>query len=183
LFLAGITLGLSYLLYYRFFRHSLSIDSAVLSRYRPLIDELAETIIPRTETPGARDVGVGKFIEEMVIHCVGSKEQRNFVDGLKSLEAYSNRHFSNSFVHCSETEKQEILAVFEKKSQFSHHLISKVYYKLLGVPFYQVLKWLAVEGYCTSERGATEGLAYDPIPVHYLSCVPLMTEQRSWATK
>ncbi|MGY0037942.1 gluconate 2-dehydrogenase subunit 3 family protein [Pedobacter sp. NJ-S-72] len=55
--------------------------------------------------------------------------------------------------------------------------------KFLGIPFFIILKQLTVEGYCTSQTGATKGLAYDYIPRTFASCIPLTKNQRSWATK
>jgi hypothetical protein len=49
-------------------------------------------------------------------------------------------------------------------------------------PFFALLKELTVLGYCTSELGATQGLAYLAVPGEYRGCVGLRPGQKSWAT-
>ncbi|HSU61138.1 MAG TPA: gluconate 2-dehydrogenase subunit 3 family protein [Bryobacteraceae bacterium] len=49
-----------------------------------LLDRLTEMIIPRDETPGARDAGVSEFIDFMVAH--DPDIQQPFRSGLRSLQ-------------------------------------------------------------------------------------------------
>ncbi len=43
-----------------------------------LLDEVAETILPRTDTPGAKDAGVGAFMKVFVTDCYTPEEQAIF---------------------------------------------------------------------------------------------------------
>ena len=47
--------------------------------------------------------------------------------------------------------------------------------------FFRQMKDLTITGYFTSEIGATQALAYDPIPGKFNGCVPLEKDQKAWA--
>ena len=51
--------------------------------HKTLIAELAETIIPRTSSPGAKDAKVEEYIITMLINCTENRVQHTFIDGLK----------------------------------------------------------------------------------------------------
>lgn len=150
---------------------------------RKLIDELVETIIPATDSPGAREAQVSGFIISMIRDCSSAKQQRSFVRGLEKLDQYAVDRFGRPFVSCSEADRITILTDFENKAVFDIAILNKVYQKLFGEPFITKLKNLTIEGYCTSKLGATEGLRYDPVPVYYHACILAEPGQRSWATK
>lgn len=166
---------------YRRFSGFTAFDSAYLEENYQLIDELAETVIPATDLPGAKQAKVASYI----IHIVGvgelRQEQLEFVRGLRRIANYSQRVYNRSFIHCSAEEKEAILNHFENKELFRFPIINKVQKKLLGRPFIGQLKELTVEGYCTSMLGATKGLVYDYIPGGFDACVPLRQGQRAWA--
>ena len=54
-----------------------------------LFDEIADTILPATKTPGAKAAGVGSFIATMVTDTYDPGEQRIFRDGIETLERES----------------------------------------------------------------------------------------------
>jgi hypothetical protein len=149
--------------------------------YKNLIAELAETIIPATDTPGAKDAHVDEFIIRMIIENESSKTQNRFLSGLRNLQDYSIKTYNKNFQDCSLLDRIDILEYYENKASHSR-ILMKIENKLLGEPFLHKLKSLTVIGFCTSEIGATKALAYDYVPVNYLACVPLLKGQKSWAT-
>lgn len=177
------TLGISSISFFKWFQITKQASPEAFSSYRVLIAELAETIIPRTDTPGAKDAQVELFILKMLRDCTDAKEQNNFLKGLSSLEDYTSSKYNRSFAQCSKIEKIGILKHFENKSTYSYPILDKIDGKLFGTPFFKKLKELTVEGYCTSEIGATKAFVYDYIPGTYDGCVPLIKNQHSWATK
>ncbi|TSJ40750.1 gluconate 2-dehydrogenase subunit 3 family protein [Mucilaginibacter corticis] len=158
-------------------------DTKFLLSKKGLIADLAETIIPVTDTPGAKDAKVEDYIITMMQKCTDIKNQNLFIDGLADVDSYSNKHYDKSFQACKPTEKTEILKHFEKKAHSFNSLIAKVEGRYLGDPFFTQLKNLTVTGYCTSQVGATKGLVYDYIPGMYNGSMPLAPHQKSWATK
>jgi hypothetical protein len=158
-------------------------DHKLLLSKKDLIAELAEMIIPETDTPGAKSAKAGEFIVKMILNCTDVKNQNIFIEGLANVEKYSKDQFDNYFENCNYAEKTKILSHFDEKAHRSNRLINKIEDKYWGKPFFTQLKELTVISYCTSEPGATKGLAYDFIPVTFESCIKLEPHQKSWATK
>lgn len=158
-------------------------DIKQLLAQRGLIAELSETIIPRTDTPGAKDAKVEDYIIKIIQDCTDVKNQNIFINGLADVQDYSRDKFGKLFQNCSIGQKTQVLQHFEKKAHSFNALVDKVEGKLLGQPFFTQLKKMTIVGYCTSEPGATQGLAYDYIPHNYDACIPLQPHQRSWATQ
>jgi hypothetical protein len=149
---------------------------------RGLIDELAETIIPATDTPGAKDAEVGDFIIKMVSDCTDKKSQNKFINGLSDLKSYCRDRHNKPFEQCNDAQKEEVLRYFEKDGKPFSGFFGKVQRKLLGKSFFVTLKEYTVEGYCTSRAGATSALVYVPVPGKFDGCTVLQPGQNAWAT-
>jgi hypothetical protein len=168
---------------YQWYDLKKSPDLDYLSQKKELLADLAETIIPATDSPGAREAGVQDYIIIMLRDCTDVKTQNKFIDGLKELEHYCLSQYKRRFQDCSAEEKNSVLDYFEKKSRAYTGIVGKVQNYLLGRNFFATLKQYTSEGYCTSELGATKGLAYIAVPGSYNGCIPLKANQKSWATK
>jgi hypothetical protein len=151
-----------------------------LDSQQTLIADLAETIIPATDTPGAKEAGVGEFIIKMVRDCTTRRSQNKFLSGLGDLADYSHSEFKMPFSECSKAYRIRILRHFEKAGAPYKGIMGKIEHRLLGDSFFTTLKKYTVLGYCTSKQGATEALAYDYIPGKY-SVTPLKPGQKAWA--
>jgi hypothetical protein len=68
---------------------------------RAIIAEIAEIIIPRTDTPGAKDVGVPHFIESMLQDAFSSEDQQSFVSGLRDFDSAAQRAHGKAFLELS----------------------------------------------------------------------------------
>ncbi len=178
-----ISVVLSYLFIHKWINIFATPDLSVLHKKKRLIAEIAEIIIPRTDTPGAKDAKVEDFIIGIIEFCSDVKTQNNFLNGLRNLERYATDNYQHAFLECTQNEKITILNYLENSSKFRYNILNKIYNKILGKPFIFKFKELTVEGYCTSKLGATEGLAYDYIPVFYEPCITLEKNQKAWATK
>lgn len=158
-------------------------DLNKLQTHKNLITELAETIIPATDTPGAKAANVAPFIIGMIEDCTPKKEQNKFLNGLEDVEDYAYERYSRSFVNCSQKERNVIVDYFERRDRSYKGIAGKVSHKILGDPFFVILKKYTVMGYCNSMEGATKGMAYDFIPGRYEACVLLQPGQKCWATE
>lgn len=155
----------------------------LLSANINLLSALAETIIPKTDTPGAAEAGVGKYIYIMIRDCTDKIEQNNFIDGLQELQAYTFGKYAKGYEDCDADQQESVLEHFESKgNRLSSGIIGKVKHKYLGRSFFSILKSYTVEGYFTSEAGATKALAYSLVPGSYQGCVNLTPGQKAWAT-
>ena len=142
-----------------------------------LIMELSEGIIPQTATPGAKGVGVPKFIEEMVSKVYKDKERSKFVSGLQDFDAECLQKMGDKFVDLDDEKRLEFLK--ERNQQLKDHAGKKSSER----PFFWAMKELTLLGYFTSEVGATQVLQYKAIPVEYNGCITLQEAGgRTWAT-
>jgi len=156
-------------------------DIGYLKENSHLIEELAEVVIPETDSPGAKQAGVAAYIIQIVGTGELRQEQVTFVRGLRQIDGFSQRTYNRAFTACSTREKVSMLNRFENKVSSRFPIINKINRKLFGRSFIEQLKELTVEGYCTSMLGATKGLAYDYIPGRFEACIPLSPGQRAWA--
>lgn len=159
-------------------------DLTYLGSKKALIAALAECIIPKTNTPGAKEAHVEEYILHVVGHGINRYEANAFIAGLEHLEKITHTKYQRAFYQCSGEQQAELLLKMRPGSFYTKWpLLKKAQHKLLGRSFFDLLKELTVTGYCTSEIGATQGLAYIHVPGHYYPCIPLENGQRCWATK
>ena len=140
-----------------------------------LVSELAEIIIPKTDTPGAKDVGVAGFIDQMVNECYSKEDQDKFLNGLKAFDEEAKKEHGDIF---SDLDAEQQVAFVKKIHD------AAVNEKGDDRPFILTLKELTMLGFFTSEVGATQVLQYNPVPGSYNGCVPLNEagNGKTWAT-
>jgi len=146
--------------------------------YRPLfftpeqfqmIEHLAEMILPRDDTPGAKEAGVGEFIDFMVANRVavsarrdvrstqdaielGNEAQNRFLSGLDWMNARSKSEFGREFMECSAQQQKSLIEGLAYKAKFRPTTES-------GRQFFQLLRDYTVVGYYTTRIGL-ESLGY-----------------------
>ena len=151
--------------------------------YFDLISELVDVIIPTTtDSGGAKLAQVQDYIINYMEDCASPKEYNNFINGLNDLTERCENTYGRKFEDCSVLQKKELLEDLDN-SWNSKGLLMKINNKLLGRSFFNILKTLTIEGYCTSSIGATKHLVYNPIPGKYVAITTLKINQKSWATK
>lgn len=167
--------------YYSLFRKP---DYGYLTGKEKLVEDLCETVIPQTDTPGASAAGAHHFVIHAVSNILPRREANTFIDGLKYIEDYCLSNFSKPFGDCKPKQKKSVIhATSSFRVKRNHPLLLKASNKVIGRSFEDLLKDLTAIGFCTSELGATRALAYDFIPVNYNACIALQKDQKSWATK
>lgn len=129
-----------------------------------LITDLAETIIPKTATPGATDLGLYPFIMKMVDDCSTKKDQQAFIKGMGEFNDVPNKLFHKSFADCTKKEKEDVLKSLEKKD-------GKLGENLLA--FYNTVKGLTVFGYTQSKYFLTKVNVYELVPGRYNAYFPV----------
>jgi hypothetical protein len=153
-----------------------------------LIAEIAEMIIPTTDTPGAKAAGVPTFIKKMLADCYREKFSTYFMKELDGVEADTKAKFSKSFMDASSEQRTEILKMYEQKvkgeaAKFKEEAQSWGQSTLPSErPFFAVMKDLTVTGYFTSEIGCTQALRYEPVPGKFIPDYPYKKGDRAWAT-
>jgi hypothetical protein len=142
-----------------------------------LLDEIADTILPETTTPGAKAAGVGPFIAMMVIDTYYEADQQIVRDGLDSLQALSLSSYGEQFQDVTAAER---LTLVENLDAEQHSYMEA---REEGAPthFFRMLKELTLLGYFTSEIGYTQAMRYAETPGEYDPCVPYSPGDKSWA--
>lgn len=158
-----------------------------------LLDEIGETILPRTKTPGAKDVAIGKFMQTMVTDCYYANDQQLFMNGLDELQQQSKQQFSKSFMDCSTEQKTELIKKFDsaakeynnKKFAYDAERNNKtkgtLQYRKDEMPnhWFTMVKQLTMLGFFTSKQGASEALRYIAVPGKYEGDVPYVKGGRA----
>lgn len=72
-----------------------------------LLDEVGETIIPATSTPGAKAAQVGEFMKAMVTDCYTERQQTVFTKGLADLEDACKKANGKSFMECTPQQRHD----------------------------------------------------------------------------
>ncbi|MEP6748627.1 MAG: gluconate 2-dehydrogenase subunit 3 family protein [Bacteroidota bacterium] len=158
-------------------------DLNFLDAHQALIADLAETIIPATDTPGAKEAMVHVTLTSMIKQVADRKTQNIFIDGLKDVESHSSSKYSKSFSALAATQQQEVVGYFRDQGKNYGGMVGKIKNKFIGKSFFHILKEYATIAFCTSKSGATKTLAYDFIPGKFNACMPMTPGQKSWATK
>ena len=134
------------------------------SDQQTLITDMAETIIPKTGTPGATDLNLYGFIMKMVDDCTKKEDQKVFLKGMDEFKAVPEKLYNKSFADCSKKEKEEVLKSFEKKdNKYSKDLLA----------FYNTVKGLTVFGYTESKYFMTKEVVYELVPGRYNAHFPV----------
>ena len=139
-----------------------------------MLESLVDTVLPATETPGAREARVHVFLDLALRDCYTLAEQQLFTSGLEALAADCEKAHGRPFESCSADERHALVAALDAAS-----------YATDTGPrgsFVRILKDLTLVGFYTSRPGATQALAYEKVPGGYRGCLELGPEQKTWAT-
>lgn len=115
-----------------------------------LVSTAAELILPRTDTPGAQDVGVPQLIDVLYGKYMDEAEKKIVTDGLSALAAAG-------FESQSADEQAATLVNLGKTNK----------------KFVTKLREAVILGYFTSEEVCKNVTTYDPVPGNYVGCVPI----------
>jgi len=146
---------------------------------RSILAEIAETIIPETDTPGAKAAKVDEFIVLMMNDCYEQKDQQVLLDGLKQIDEASRQQYKKPFTELAEEEKTAVLTAVDKERVAYNKRENKQ--KEDPPHYFQLIKELTLLGYFTSEPGATKALRYVAVPGKYEGCIPYKEGEKAWA--
>lgn len=132
------------------------------------LDEVAETILPKTNTAGAKDAEVGKFMTVMVNDCYGEADQKLFHEGIKKLDAACNKQHGHSFMKAEAAHRKELLISLDKEAK--DYMKNKK--KDDPNHYFLMMKQLTLLGYFTSKPGMEQNFNYQQVPGKYDGAVP-----------
>ncbi len=143
-----------------------------------IIIEVAEIIIPKTDTPGAKDAGVPGFIDTMLKDCYKKEDQDRFLAGLNAFDEEAKKSYGDRFIYCKPEQQTELV-----KKVHDEALQEMRENKEAKRPFILMTKELTLLGFFTSEPGATQVLQYIAVPGSYKGCIPISEagNGKAWA--
>lgn len=156
------------------------------------LDEVAEVIIPATDTPGAKDAGVGAFMTVFVSDCLTADEQADFRAGIEALKSEAEAT-GKAFLEMTAEERLAFLQGVVPQARTQAKVVEQAKERakqsqdiqpnadqageasaadmadaLPKLHWYTPLEQLTLFGFFTSEKGATEVLKYEPVPGEYI---------------
>jgi Gluconate 2-dehydrogenase subunit 3 len=150
------------------------------------LNEVAETIIPTTSTPGAKEAKVGEFMQIMVSDCYEEKDQAIFLEGIKKLDEASKKLNGKSFMESTPEQRNTLLVALDKEAKDEAARVAEEKKtnptKEFPKHYFTMMKQLTLSGYFTSEVGATKALRYIAVPGKFDGSYPYKNGDKAWAT-
>ncbi len=160
-----------------------------------LLDEVGETIIPATDTPGAKATKIGEFMKIMVTDCYTDAQQKVFGDGLAGFNDACKKLNGKSFMECNADQRKAFLVSLEKEAKeyntkrdekdkpAKEKAQKELDPNYVGSPshYYTMMKQLTLLGYFTSEIGMKQALRFLPVPGRYDGALPYKKGDKAWA--
>jgi gluconate 2-dehydrogenase gamma chain len=141
--------------------------SAALKLLNPaqfdLVAGIAEIMLPKTDTAGAREAGVPAFIDAALAGIYPQEAQARFQAGCDEFEA-AIRKSGKSFQELDAAERTALVKLATEAALAADHDPK---------PFILMTRELTLLGYFSSQVGITENMEYVPVPTAFHGCVPL----------
>ncbi|MFL5551409.1 MAG: gluconate 2-dehydrogenase subunit 3 family protein [Gemmatimonadaceae bacterium] len=172
------------------------------------LDEVADTILPTTSTPGAKAAKTGAFMALMVRDSYGADDRRIFREGMRKLDDATQKAHNVSFMKATPQQRLAVLTAIDRDQRSYSQAIDDARRKkslaylsdqrqeaapgsdagaataITENPpthYFRMMKELALLGYFTSEIGSTQAQRYIERPGRYDPCVPYHPGEKAWA--
>jgi Gluconate 2-dehydrogenase subunit 3 len=152
-----------------------------------LLDEIGDTIIPATDVPGAKAVGIGAFMAMMVRDCYGPVNQAAFKEGLQKVASSYAARFGGTFLTGSPANRTTLLnELDEEQKRFTAETRRKRAAAAAtpedeeGLHYFRMMKELTILGYFSSEIGCTKAVRFTEVPGRFDGAAPYQKGDRAW---
>jgi hypothetical protein len=183
-------------------------DAAFTNDEIAFLDEVAETILPQTSTPGAKAAKTGAFMALMVRDTYDARDRKIFRDGIGAIDQATHKAHNVSFMDATPQQRVSVLEALDRdqksfmeareeamRKKAEEHLPDQRKEAAPGADvgaataiteeppshYFRMMKELALLGYFTSEIGCTQALRYVEAPGRYDPCVPYHKGEKAWA--
>lgn len=133
---------------------------------------LAQLIIPKTDTPGAADVGAHRTIDHLLKVCTLPPAQTAFRNGLARIDGVAKAATGKRFTALPAPGQVALLRQLDTGA---------APFTAEDKQFFRQLKGYVAFAYYTSEAGATQELAYLPVPGGYKGSIKVTPATHTWA--
>ena len=141
------------------------------------LDEVGETILPKTSSPGAKDAAVGSLMTVMVNDCYKKEDQQVFHEGIRKLDEACNKKHQATFMKATPEQRTSLLVDLDKEAKE----FQKAKKPEEPAHYFTMMKQLTLFGFFTSKPGATEALRHVAVPGKYDGAYPYKKGDRAWA--
>jgi hypothetical protein len=147
------------------------------------LDEIAETILPATKTPGAKAAKTGAFMALMVTDCYSPAERKVFLDGMRKVDEAMRKAHNVSFMAATPEQRLAVLTTLdhEQKRVMDAREAAKAA-SPQPAHYFRMMKELALLGFFTSKIGCTQALRYVEAPGRFDPCLPYTPGEPAWAS-
>jgi hypothetical protein len=160
------------------------------------LDEIAETILPETKTPGAKAAKTGAFMALMVTDSYSPAERKIFREGMRKVDDAARKANGAAFMQATAEQRTAVLTALdhEQKRVMDAREAAERRKGLTGAAaaseaethnrpahFFRMMKQLALLGYFTSEVGCTRAMRYVESPGRFDPCIPYTPGEPAWA--
>jgi gluconate 2-dehydrogenase gamma chain len=129
----------------------------------PVIAEIAEIMLPKTDTSGAKDVGVPAFIDVVLDAVYDTESKQRFNAGYAEFEKTAASG-GKSFLDQEPAARAALVkTALQSALDGEHH----------PKPFILMTRELVLLGYFTSEPGIRQNMTYEAVPTVFHGCVPV----------
>lgn len=133
----------------------------VTAKEEEILAEVSSTIIPTTDTPGAKEVSAHLFALRMLNDCYTKENREKFINGFKQFQDSVKKQYSKTYVQCTGPEREKIISAAAARSEAGDD----------AAYFYSTFKRLTIQAYTSSEYYLTKVDVYKLVPGKFISSV------------
>lgn len=141
------------------------------------LNEIADTILPPTKTPGAKAANVGAFMPIMINDCYVEKDQKSFREGMKTINDLADKQYNKEFMQLDPQQRHDLLVGIDKEQKE----YTKTKKEDDPAHYFRLMKEITLLGYFTSEIGCTQARRYVPVPGRFDGCIPYKKGDKAFA--
>jgi hypothetical protein len=158
------------------------------------LDEVAETILPQTSTPGAKAAKTGAFMALVVTDSYSPRDRKIFREGMRKLDTASRQANGVSLLAATPQQRLAVLEVVDREQKIeglqlrvrraikrAEAFLTDQREEAAPAHYFRMMKELALLGYFTSEIGCTQAQRYVESPGRFDPCVPYHPGEKAWA--
>lgn len=155
------------------------------------LDEIADTILPATTTPGAKAAKTGAFMALMVTDAYTDRNRQVFREGMRQVDEACRAAAGTSFMQATPGQRLTLLEALDREQRTA--MEERVEAPRSRAPaaasrpedepphYFRMMKELALLGYFTSEIGYRQAMRYIESPGRFDPCVPHVPGDKTWA--
>lgn len=146
---------------------------------------VVDTVLPKTATPGAVDLGIPEFIDLVLNKYTEEEDRQKIKQGLNDWLTTVQESPEKPYHQLSAEEQLRLLNELDTEAKAKAESLEGVQlteeeFKAQW-PWWLDLKGLTINSYFATKHVGTEVLAYDPVPGVYQGCIPLAEVGKAWS--